>query len=185
LVEVDKVSRLKHRNKGIYSVSPDRADVPGQNHCLTTQEVEVKINRYFAVRVLAEMGLLNNEIALVLNMTPETFAGQLTKDPQLKEALTLGKRKPDQQVQMSLFQSAMGYQYEEEAVEEEYDIKNIKGEEVHELISRRVKKAKKHQPANVAAQIFWLKNRLPEIWRDRVEATVTLRDRADLVHRMR
>ena len=52
----------------------------------------------------------------------------------------------------------MGYQYEEE-----FWGKNHDGEMVV------VKKVLKSQAPDVTAQIFWLKNRNPKEWRDKVE----------------
>jgi len=175
------MSRLKRRE---YSISPDsHVTVYDKPTCLATVEEEIKINRYTIVRLLAEMGLFNHEIALCLNMNENTFETNLTRDPKLREAVTLGKRKPDQQVQMSLYQLALGYNFQETVVEEEYLVSEKGGFKVETMIGKKVKKANKHQPANPTAVLFWLKNRLPKIWKDRVEATITLRDRAEMAHR--
>ena len=175
------MSRLKRRE---YSISPDRhLALFDEPTCLSSVEEDIKINRYTIVRLLAEMGLFQHEIALCLNMNEVTFEGQLSKDPKLREAITLGKRKPDQQVQMSLYQLALGYNFQETTVEEEYIVSEKGGCRTEQMIGKKVKKAHKHQPANPTAVLFWLKNRLPKIWKDRVEATITLRDRAEMAHR--
>lgn len=41
--------------------------------------------------------------------------------------------------------------------------------EVEGVKTRRIEKTKKWIPPNTAAQIFWLKNRRPDKWRDKPE----------------
>jgi hypothetical protein len=146
-------------------------------------EDKLVIDKYTIVRLLAEMGLFQHEIATCLNISNTRFSVQLGKDAKLREALELGKRKPDQQVQMSLYQTALGYNYQEVVVEEEYLISQKDGCRIETPIGKKVKTSNKHQPANPTAILFWLKNRLPKVWKDRVEATITLRDRAEMAHR--
>ena len=175
------MSRLKRRE---YSIEPDShnsiLDLPA---CLAGTNELIEISRYKIVQLLAEMGLFQHEIALCLNMNEKTFDTHLTRDPKLREALHLGKRKPDQQVQMSLYQLALGYNFQETTVEEEYLVSVKDGLRIETPIGKKVKKSNKHQPANPTAVLFWLKNRLPKVWKDRVEATITLRDRAEMAHR--
>ena len=78
--------------------------------------------------------------------------------PEFADAIKKGKRVIDEQVANSLLKRAMGYQYEEETWG-----KNQEGQMV--LIKRIVKL----QARDVTAQIFWLKNREPKRWRERVE----------------
>jgi hypothetical protein len=84
---------------------------------------------------------------------------------------------------MSLFQLALGYNYQETVVEEEYVVNILNGVRTETPIGKKIKKAHKHQAANPTAVLFWLKNRLPKVWKDRVEATITLRDRAEMAHK--
>jgi len=177
----EEMSRLKRRE---YSIKPDShnfiTDLPS---CLVGKKETIEISRYKIVQLLAEMGLFQHEIALCLNMNEDTFEKHLTVDEKLRTALQLGKRKPDQQVQMSLYQLALGYNFQETTVEEEYIVSSKDGVLCETIIGKKVKKANKHQPANPTAVLFWLKNRLPKVWKDRVEATITLRDRAEMAHR--
>ena len=63
----------------------------------------------------------------------------------------------DRQVENALLKRALGYKYDEVTQE------NIKGElVVTKVVTKEV------QP-DVTAQIFWLKNRKPEEWRDKKE----------------
>ena len=72
-------------------------------------------------------------------------------------ALKKGKEVVDLQVENALLKRALGYEYEE--VKEKY--------ELGDLTERTV--TKKQVIPDTTAQIFWLKNRKPEKWRDKQE----------------
>src|SRR5699024_1109586 len=71
--------------------------------------------------------------------------------PALSAALKRGKEVVDREVENALLKRALGYRYKE--VTEEYG-------EVTKVVTKEV------QP-DTTAQIFWLKNRKPDMWRDR------------------
>lgn len=68
----------------------------------------------------------------------------------------------DREVENALFKRAMGYEYEE--VTEEYEMG---------FVTKR-KVVKKYMAPDTAAQIFWLKNKKSEMWRDRREVDNTV-----------
>jgi len=68
----------------------------------------------------------------------------------------------DKQVENALFRSAVGFTI----TEKEYRSIKMKGFETGKEL---VKATKKKVLPNVTAQIFWLKNRNPDEWRDRQE----------------
>lgn len=178
------MSRLRREQKE-YSFEPEVIGL-GEIHGLSLPGEQISLNRYALVQLLAEMGLLDHEIALCLGMNPSSFHACVRKDPELMKALQEGKRVPDRQVEMALFQTALGYNYTERVIEEEIMIskdQENKGLLIETITGKKVKTAEKHQPPNVQAQIFWLKNRLPKLWRDRTETTITLRDRAEIAHK--
>ena len=78
------------------------------------------------------------------------------------EAIKKGKAPVDIQVENALLKRALGYDYEETITEIE---------EIGEGRQKKhVRKMKKHMAPDVTAQIFWLKNRRPGRWRDKIEA---------------
>lgn len=77
------------------------------------------------------------------------------KYPEISEALKKGKEIVDIQVENALLRRALGYDYQEERVE------------VSEDKGRKVTQTLKHVPGDTTAQIFWLKNRRPDKWRDK------------------
>lgn len=77
----------------------------------------------------------------------------------------------DQEVENALLKRAMGYQYEEIVTEVE-EIPTGKIREDGTPIVRQIKHIRKTQKTvlpDTTAQIFWLKNRRPDRWRDRQE----------------
>ena len=112
------------------------------------------------VPLLAEMmagaGLLNKDMAEILDINPDTLYRWQKVHPEFGEAVKRGKENPDKQVTATLFKEACGYWVEE--TDDEYSgdgrlIKRI----VHKRWIRPMK----------TAYVFWLKNRLPALWKDR------------------
>lgn len=106
----------------------------------------------------AENGLIGKQISHNMGIAYGTLCEWQNKFPELSDAIKIGRRVKDFEVENSLLQRATGYQYEEDVYERTED---------GELVV--VKRTLKSQAPDVAAQIFWLKNRQPELWRDKVE----------------
>lgn len=94
--------------------------------------------------------------------------------PEFCQSLKKGKEKADSEVAQKLFKRAIGYDFDEIHVER-------KGRKI-----LRKKTINKHQPPEVTAQIFWLKNRQPELWRDKqqIEADVSINQFGDLMKKV-
>lgn len=92
--------------------------------------------------------------------------------PEINEALKRGKEVIDLEVENKLFKRAMGYEVEEEKTY----ISESGG-----VITKRKEITKKHIPPDTTAQIFWLKNRRPEFWRDRQDMNISSDDPVSVV----
>ena len=77
------------------------------------------------------------------------------KYPDISDALKKGKEVVDRAVENALLKRALGYSYTETTRE-------LVGTKI--IVTKEV--IKEVQP-DTTAQIFWLKNRRPDIWRDR------------------
>lgn len=107
---------------------------------------------------MARNGLTDEEMAENLKIATSTLYAWKEKYPEFSEAIKEGKELPDDLVVQSLYKRATGFEYEERKV-----IANpgAGGEQV-----QRVEVTHKLVIPDVAACIFWLKNRRPQEWRD-------------------
>ena len=103
---------------------------------------------------LALLGALDEEIADHLGSNARTLRHWKKRHPEFRDALLAGKRKADMQVAARLFRLAMGY------TSTENKVVVVKGEPV-------VMTYEKDVPPNVKACIFWLRNRRPDLWREK------------------
>lgn len=110
---------------------------------------------------MAAMGATNEEIADAMGVSKRTIIRWAKEHESFGEALAKGKGVSDAKVVRSLYERATGYDYTEEKKIVEIDQKDGSVKPV------RVETIKKHMPADVAAQCFWLKNRQRERWQDR------------------
>lgn len=102
----------------------------------------------------ARDGLTNEQIAGNMGISRETLNQWSKKYPDISDALKKGKEVVDRQVENALLKRALGYKYEE--------IKTEKTEE-----GKKVTVTVKEVVPDTTAQIFWLKNRKPDQWRDK------------------
>ena len=115
----------------------------------------------------ARDGLSDEQIAHNMGIAPKTLWEWKAKYSEISNALKKTKEVVDKEVENALYKSAMGYDYEEITEQRRYN----KATGKYEMVV--VERKKKHQPPNTASIIFWLKNRKPEIWRDKQEITNT------------
>lgn len=101
----------------------------------------------------ARDGLTDEQIAENMGIATSTFYEWKKKEKEFSESLKKGKEVIDFEVENALLKRALGYEYEEETYEN----------------GILTKKVKKQVAPDTTAQIFWLKNRKPSNWKDRVE----------------
>ena len=119
----------------------------------------------------ARDGLTDPQIANNMGIGLRTLYEWYERFPQIAHAVKKGKAPVDIQVENALLKRALGYTEEEVITEiiEQPDGKQRK----------QVRKVKRIFPPDVTAQIFWLKNRKPKQWREKVENSVNI-DTEDL-----
>lgn len=110
----------------------------------------------------ARDGLTDEQISRNMGIAYSTFREWKKKYSAFSAVLKRSKDVVDREVENALFKRAMGYKYDEVTYE--------RGEEV--------KRVTKEVVPDTTAQIFWLKNRKPAEWRDKIEQqqTVTIQD---------
>lgn len=103
----------------------------------------------------ARDGLTDEQIAEKMGISVASLYNYKKCHLEILEALKSGKEVIDRQVENALLKRALGYEYEE--VKEKYE----QGICVERTIT------KKEVVPDTTAQIFWLKNRKPDEWRDK------------------
>ena len=103
----------------------------------------------------ARDGLTDEQIAKNIGISRSTLNVWKDRYSDISDALKKGKDIIDRQVENALLKRALGYEYEE--VKEKF--------EDGEITERTV--TKKEVVPDTTAQIFWLKNRKPDKWRDK------------------
>lgn len=103
----------------------------------------------------ARDGLTDEQIAEKMGVRRSTLSDWKNKFSDISDALKKGKEIVDIQVENALLKRALGYEYDEQRIEKS----DKDGTKIIQTV--------KHVPGDVTAQIYWLKNRRPDRWRDR------------------
>ena len=112
----------------------------------------------------ARDGLTDEQIAKNIGINRTTLYDWKKKETNIADALKKGKEVIDFEVENALLKKALGYTItlNKQKVTKDGDVVDIT-EEVH-------------VPPDTTAQIFWLKNRKKEQWREKVEVVKTDED---------
>lgn len=105
----------------------------------------------------ARDGLTDEQIAKKMGVNIATLYDWKKKYPEISESLKKGKEVIDAIVENALLKRALGYRYDEVTIENGIETKRV---------------TKEVQP-DTTAQIFWLKNRRPDKWRDKQNVEVS------------
>lgn len=109
----------------------------------------------------ARNGLADEQIAKNIGISRSTLNEWKRKFPLISDTLKKGKEIVDTEVENALLKKALGGTFTE--VTKERVLNTVTN--THELVV--TKSVTKDIPPDVTAQIFWLKNRCPEKWRDK------------------
>lgn len=107
---------------------------------------------------LCELGATDAELADFFEVALSTLALWKVTHAEFSDALKQGKASADARVERSLYQRAVGYTFDS------VKVFSYEGQSFEHPI-------REHCPPDTTAQIFWLKNRRPDEWRDRREVT--------------
>ena len=105
---------------------------------------------------MAQLGTSHKRIAWILEISESTFYEWQERHAGFKIALKAGMDLADANVANSVYRGAVGYSHPHEEIK-------VIGEEVVRVPTM------KHYPPNPHLATFWLKNRQPELWKEKVE----------------
>lgn len=112
----------------------------------------------------ARDGLTDDQIAHNMGITRSTLYEWKNRFKDISDALKRGKEVVDILVENALLKRALGYESEETTTE----VREENGKQ-----TKWIRKTVRAVPPDTTAQIFWLKNRRPDKWRDKHEVTDT------------
>lgn len=119
------------------------------------------------------MGATDQQLAEYFDVDVTTIWAWKNERKEFFNATKLGKDSADYRVERSLYERAVGYSHPD------VDIRTVScGDGVSEVVQTPIIK---HYPPDPASMIFWLKNRKPREWRDKIDATVSNPDGSNLI----
>lgn len=121
------------------------------------------------VEEMARLGYTMKEMCKVLGISPSTFWEWREKHPELSHSLKKYRGLADIQVENALFKSAVGFNFTEIKKE-----RRKLPDGTYQLIE--TEHITKHIPGVPAAQIFYLKNRMPDRYKDKVDVVHGISD---------
>lgn len=109
----------------------------------------------------AREGLTDEQIAEKIGIHRDTLNEWKKKYPDISDTLKKGKEVVNLQVENALLKRALGYEYEEISKKYESGTLTEKKVTIKQVIP------------DTTAQIFWLKNRRPDKWKDKQDVQVS------------
>ena len=118
------------------------------------------------------LGATDKDLAAAFSVSEQTVNAWKKEFPKFLESIRAGKAEADANVVNSLYGRATGYSHPDT------DIRTVSvGGGMSSIVQTPIIK---HHPPDVTAQIFWLKNRRPELFRDKPEVSVTVNNDVSL-----
>lgn len=105
-------------------------------------------------RKLCLLGATDKDLARFFGVTESTLNEWKKVHPEFSESLKAGKELADAVIAESLFHRAKGYSHPD------VHVSNYQG-------AITITPLVKHHPPDPTSMIFWLKNRRPDLWRDK------------------
>lgn len=116
-------------------------------------------------------GLTDDQIAHNIGISRSTLSEWKNKFSDIADSLKKGKEVADYEVENALYMKALGFCTE---IMKPYKVKKVvydekTGRKLKEYEEIEYAKEEVYVPPDTTAMIFWLKNRKPHVWRDKLE----------------
>ena len=112
-------------------------------------------------------GLTEEQIAHNMGIAYSTFREWKKTYPALSAVLKKNKEVADRYVENALYNKATGFTATDRVVSSKKLVEYKDGKRVREVTVPVVVEVERYYPPDTTAEIFWLKNRKPDHWRDK------------------
>lgn len=129
---------------------------------------EERIEMLRMAQACGRAAMTNFEAAEYFGVTVHTFGEWLAKDPELAMCFRINKTLADERVENALYHRALGYSMRAEEVKLNPDGTVVRAEVI------------KHIPPDVGAAVFWLKNRQPHLWKDKIDVNANVEAKVEI-----
>lgn len=129
----------------------------------------------------ARDGLTDEQIAGNMGINVRTLYNWKKRNVQIFQSLKTNKELADIEVENALRKKALGFHETEQTVSTRKTVEYENGKRVREITEPIVTEVEKYYPPDTTAQIFWLKNRKPEQWREKQEQKVDLTEAVKII----
>ena len=140
-----------------------------------------EIDKLLLLEAWARDGLTDEQIAGNMGITVRSLYNWKKRSILIFQSLKTGKEVADIEVENALRKKALGFRETEQVVSSRRVVEYDEGKRVREVTEPVVTQVEKYYPPDTTAQIFWLKNRKPDKWRDKQEAKVDLTEAVRIV----
>lgn len=145
--------------------------MPYTQHTRGTKLSEIKLLQNFRFMIyLYSQGKTTDQVCLTMGISQSTLMRLRTRFPDLWSTVSKTKQFVDAQVEQALFRRTVGYTYKTK--KKEYVINDETGEIVEDkrgIKMLKITEQEFHEPPNVEAAKFWLRNRKPDEWKEKIE----------------
>lgn len=129
----------------------------------------------------ARDGLTDEQIAGNMGITARSLYNWKRKSIPIFHALKTGKEVADIEVENALRKKALGFRETEQIATTRRTVEYENGRRIREVSEPVVTEVERYYPPDTTAQIFWLKNRKPEQWRDKREQDIDVTEAVKIV----
>ena len=129
----------------------------------------------------ARNGLTDEQIAGNMGINVRTLYNWKKKSVRIFQSLKVNKELADIEGENALRKKALGFRETEQTVSMRKTVEYENGKRVREVTEPVVMESERYYPPDTTAQIFWLKNRKPEQWRDKQEQKVDMTEAVKII----
>ena len=146
-----------------------------------TMEEWTEPDKLLLLEAWARDGLTDEQIAGNMGINVRTLYNWKKRSIPIFQSLKIGKEVADIEVENALRKKALGFREKEQSVSTRKTVEYENGKRVREITEPIVTEVEKYYPPDTTAQIFWLKNRKPDKWRDKQEQKVDLTEAVKII----